>query len=100
MDYRSLGCTGMQGVTVSRPDAGYQPPALTDPFLRRRTTRLPVRLNRHSEPNDGSLPVRTTWNASARRPAGRPAVAVFGSRGAWRGSADAPLPGAFGHAAA
>jgi aryl-alcohol dehydrogenase-like predicted oxidoreductase len=26
------------GVTVSRPDAGYQPPALTDPFLRRRRT--------------------------------------------------------------
>ena len=26
------------GVTISRADAGYQPPALTDPFLRRRRT--------------------------------------------------------------
>ena len=26
------------GVTLSRPDAGYLPPGLTDPFLRRRRT--------------------------------------------------------------
>jgi hypothetical protein len=41
MEYRSLGRTGIQvppGVSISRADQGYQPPSLTDPFLRRRRT--------------------------------------------------------------